>query len=186
MNQTGSPMTICLNDLTDDNRPFGNLQGKKVFLQLCEIVEAAKDTTVFNISLEGIVATDASFPRESVISAARYYRGQYHFFLSKITNRDLIDNWKYAAMAKEQPLVIWNDDGSYEVIGPEMTESAAELLNYVLSKRQVSTVQVAADLSISVPNASTRLKRLVAEGYLLRKEQTADTGGLEYGYSAIQ
>ena len=89
-------------------------------------------------------------------------------------------------MAKEQPLVIWNDDGSYEVIGPEMTESAAELLNYVLSKRQVSTVQVAADLSISVPNASTRLKRLVAEGYLLRKEQTADTGGLEYVYSAIQ
>ena len=179
-------MTICLYDLTSDSQPFGNHQGKKVFQQLCEVVDSTKGITVFNISLEGIVATDASFPRESVVSAARFYRGQCYFFLSKITDRDLIDNWRYAAMAKEQPLIIWHDDDSFEVIGPEMTDSAADLLEHVLSKRQVSTAQVATDLNISVPNASTRLKKLVADGYLLRQEQTAESGGLEYVYSAIK
>ncbi|SPA28039.1 conserved hypothetical protein [Cupriavidus taiwanensis] len=185
MNQTANRAQIRLLDLTDRPRPFGNIQGKAVFRAICEIADAQPTTTIFDVSLNGIEATDASFPRESVISAAKHYRGQHGFFLTGLVDRDLVDNWKYAAQAKQQPLVIWRSD-DFEVIGPDLTASTAELLNYVLTHKEVGTAQVAHDLDLSVPNASTRLKKLVDGGYLLRREDIAETGGVEYLYMAIR
>jgi hypothetical protein len=186
MNQTAPCIRIRLRDLTDSPKPFGNIQGKTVFLRLSEIVEKHSRPTIFEISFDGIEATDASFARESVVSSAKFFHGQHSFFLTNITDRDLIDNWKYAAQAKNQPLIIWHSDMEFEVIGPEMTPSASELLSYVLQHGKVGTSQVAADLGISVPNASTRLKKLVTEGYLVRREDTADSGGVEYTYLSIK
>jgi hypothetical protein len=166
--------------------PFGNIQGKAVFLRVCEIVGKHSHPTMFEVSFDGLEATDASFARESVVSAAKFYQDQHHFFLTNIADRDLIDNWKYAAHAKKQPLMIWHSDTDFEVIGPEMTPSASELLTYVVQHGKVGTSQVAADLGISVPNASTRLKKLVTEGYLVRREDAADSGGVEYLYMPIK
>ena len=81
--------------------------------------------------------------------------------------------------------MIWRGD-SFEVIGPEPSTSGRELLDYVLTNRSVLASQVAADLNLSVQNASTRLKRLVADGYILRAEDIASTGGIEYKYVAIR
>ncbi len=186
MNQTPSSVQIRLLDLTKNSHPFGNFQGKAAFRALSDIVDAAPRTMVFGISLAGIVATDASFPRESVVAAAKYFRGQRWFYLTDLSDRDLVDNWKYAAQAKQQPLVIWHSEESFEVIGPDISSSASDLLDYVLRHRKVSTAQVATDLGLSVPNASTRLKKLVTDGYLLRQEDIADSGGIEYTYSAIR
>lgn len=186
MNQITSGARIRLVELTKNSMPFGNAQGKDIFRQLCEIVDANPRTKIFEISLDGIEATDASFPRESVISAAKLYRGQRGFFLTNISDADLIDNWRYAAEAKEQPLVIWHADNSFEIIGPEISNSATSLLEYVLRNRRVGTAAVAADLDISVPNASTRLKKLVTDGYIWRSEETADSGGIEFQYCAIR
>lgn len=166
--------------------PFGNVQGKAVFRRVCEIVDQHSQPTVFEVSFDGIEATDASFARESVVSAAKFYHDQHNFFLSDIADRDLIDNWKYAAQAKKQPLMIWHSISKFEVIGPEMTPSASELLTYVAQHGKVGTSQVAGDLGISVPNASTRLKRLVTEGYLVRREDAADSGGVEFIYMPIK
>ena len=185
MNQNSNCVTIRLRDLTDSSLPFGNAQGKEVFRSLSAIVEKHPSPTTFEISFDGIDATDASFARESVVNAAKFYQDQYYFFLTGLENRDLIDNWKYAAQAKKQPLIIWHSYSKFEVIGPEMTPAANELLIYVLEHGKVGTSQVAADLNISVPNASTRLKKLVTEGYLLRREDAADTGGVEYMYMPI-
>lgn len=187
MNQTAPSVRIRLLDLTNNNSlPFGNVEGKAVFRRLVEVIDAHSQPTIFEVSLAGIEATDASFPRESVIAAAKLYHDQHWFFLTDLDDRDLIDNWKYAAQAKKQPLVIWHSDSEFEVIGPEMTPSAVELLHYVLQRGKVSTNQVAADLGISVPNASTRLKKLVTEGYLLRRDDVADSGGVEYTYLPIK
>ena len=76
-------------------------------------------------------------------------------------------------------MVIWNDD-SFEIIGPELNSSTRTLVEYVLDKRSVLASQAAADLGLSVPNASTRLKGLVAAGYLLRAEEAAGSGGIEF------
>lgn len=186
MNQNSSRMQIQLLDLTNSSHPFGNAQGKEIFRKICDIVDKNPRTIVFGISLAGIEATDASFPRESVIAAAKYYRGQHWFFLTDLNDRDLIDNWKYAAQAKQQPLVLWHHDDSFEVIGPDISSSASELVEYVLRNRKVSAAKAAADLDLSVPNASTRLKKLVSDGYFLRNEDIADTGGIEYTYEAIR
>ncbi|MDZ5455311.1 helix-turn-helix domain-containing protein [Azohydromonas lata] len=182
MNQ--SSIIVKLRDFTSSARPFGNIEGKEVFRKLVSFVEEHPRTQVFGISLDGIKATDASFPRESVVSLAKHYRGERGVFLSDIHDRDLIDNWMYAARAKEQPLVIWNDD-VFEVIGPELNPAARSLVEYVLEKRAVLASQVAADLGLSVQNASTRLKNLVAAGYFLRAEEAAESGGIEFKYRAI-
>jgi hypothetical protein len=178
-------LTVSLLEFTCDDRPFGNPEGKEVFRKLSDFVDQHPAIKIFGISFNGIVATDASFARESVISLAKQLRGERAFFLTELTNRDLIDNWCYAARAKEQPLIIWDND-SFELIGPELSKANRELVEYVLQKGDVLASQAASDLNISIPNASTRLKRLVSDGYLLRLEDVADSGGIEFMYSAIR
>jgi hypothetical protein len=184
MNQNS--IVVKLRDFTGGtDRPFGNSQGKAVFRGLADFVEAHPTTRVFGVSLDGIEATDASFPRESVIALAKQLRGERGIYLTDLHNRDLIDNWSYAALAKAQPMVIWNGQ-DFEVIGPEMNQATKALVHYVLQQGQVTTSQVAADLGLSVQNASTRLKKLVLEGYFLRVEEVAETGGIEFKYLAIK
>lgn len=96
----------------------------------------------------------------------------------------MLDNWCYAAQAKDIPLTVWADDG-YQIIGPEISSSTKELLECVLSQRSVTAAKVAETLKISVANASTKLKKLKDQGYILRAEETAESGGIEYAYLAI-
>jgi hypothetical protein len=182
MNQKST--VLKLRNFTSNPHPFGNTEGKEVFRKLLDFVDDS-NSRVFGVSLEGIEATDASFPRESVIAVAKQLRGEKGFYLMDFVNRDLIDNWSYAARAKDQPLVIWTED-QFEIIGPEINSSTRELVEYVLKNNSVLASQVAGDLGLSVPNASTRLKNLVAHGYILRTEDVADSGGIEYRYSAIK
>lgn len=183
MNQP--PIIVKLSDFTTSTSPYGNIEGKNVFRKLVDVFEEHPATQILGVSLEGIESTDASFPRESVVAVAKHFRGERGVFLTGLYDRDLIDNWTYAARAKEQPLVIWNDV-KFEVIGPELNPSARSLVEYVLEKRSVVAAQVAIDLDLSVQNASTRLKGLVAAGYFLRVEEIAETGGIEFKYRAIR
>lgn len=183
MNQKS--IVVRLLDFTGVDRPFGNSQGKAVFRKLADFVESHPEVRSFGISLNGIEATDASFPRESVISLAKQLRGERGIYLTGIHNRDLVDNWNYAALAKEQPMVIWNGP-DFEVIGAAMNQATKTLVEYVLQKGEVTTSQVAADLGLSVQNASTRLKSLVLQGYFLRLEEVAESGGIEFKYLAIK
>lgn len=183
MNQNS--IVVNLRRFTDSERPFGNIQGKVVFRKLADFVEQHAATKIVGVSLEDIEATDASFPRESVVSLAKHLRGEVGIYLLGLHNRDLIDNWDYAARAKDQPLVIWRDSG-YEVIGPEQTPATKQLVDYVLERGAVLASQAAADLNLSVQNASTRLKNLVKDGYLMRVEEAAATGGIEFQYCAIK
>jgi len=172
-------------DFTSSASPFGNVEGKAVFRKLVDFIDANPHAKVIGISLDGIESTDASFPRESVIAVAKHYRGERGIFLTDLNDRDLIDNWTYAARAKDQPMVIWNAD-TFELIGPEINPSTRTLVDYVLDKRAVLASQAAADLGLSVQNASTRLKGLVAAGYFLRAEEAAGSGGIEFKYRAIR
>jgi predicted transcriptional regulator len=60
------------------------------------------------------------------------------------------------------------------------------LVELVLTKGQITAALVAAELDTSVQNASTRLKKLVDQGYFMRSEVVADSGGIEYIYQAIK
>jgi len=178
-------MVINLREFTSGDHPFGNVQGRQTYNKLAEFIDANPSQAVFGISLNEIVATDASFPRESIIAIAKQYRGEKGFFLEGIKSRDLIDNWNYAARAKEQPLVIWSEEG-FELIGPEVSSSTKALLEYIFANLSVTTSRVASDLHITVQNASTQLKKLVNLGFIMRSEEIAESGGLEYIYNAIK
>ncbi|MEM5536544.1 DNA-binding protein [Neptuniibacter pectenicola] len=183
MNQNS--LIIKLADFTSDDHPFGNIEGRKVFSALVDFVNSHPSNNVFGLSLQGIAATDASFPRESVMSLAKQYRGEKGFYLEGFTSRDLVDNWNYAAQAKEQPMVIWNGD-TPELIGPKVTPSVKALIDFVHSRKSVTASIVSEGLNITVPNASTKLKKLVSQGFILRVEEVAESGGVEYIYQAIK
>ncbi len=174
-------------NFTNSSLPNGNVQGKETFRKLSDYVDSHPSYNIFGISLEGIKSTDISFPRESVLSVAKLYRGQKGFYLEGMdkSDRDLFDNWQGAASAKDQPLVVWYEN-SYEIIGPETSKSNLELINYVLENNTVTTSKVASSLNISIHNASTKLKKLVDQGYIMRSEEVAESGGIEFIYHAIK
>lgn len=179
-------MLVKLLELTENNdHPFGNVQGREVFKRLQSVVDANPSSKSFEISLEGVVATDSSFPRESVIALAKQLRGEKWFYITHVNSLDLIDNWDYAATAKQQSLILISDKET-RVIGPDAKTSTRELLDFIISQRWASTANVAKALGISVQNASTRLKKLSNEGLLIRSEASSLTGGIEFIYSAPQ
>jgi predicted transcriptional regulator len=178
-------MIINLLDFTNDSHPNGNIQGKSVFKKIDLFIFENQMVDVFGISLKGIEATDASFPRESIIALSKKYRGQKFFYLIDMNNIDLIDNWSYGAIAKEQPLTIWNGS-KYQTIGPETSDANKPLLDYILKNRAATTSQVAKYFDITAQNASTRLKKIYSAGYINRTEETAETGGKEFVYKAIK
>lgn len=176
-------MKVKLLELTDNNdHPFGNVLGREVFKRLQSVVDSHPGCKSFEISLEGIVATDSSFPRESVIALAKQLCGEKYFFITDVSSADLIDNWDYAAIAKQQSLVVLLAD-EVRIIGPEAKNSTKALLDVVLSRDGASTANVAKALNISVQNASTRLKKLVSEGVIMRSEVSSPTGGIEFIYT---
>lgn len=174
---------IKLIELAENNAHlFGNQQGREVFLKLLELVNSDPTHSIIGISLEGINATDGTFPRESVISLAKLLRSEKIFFLTDVEDRDLIDNWDYAAKMKKQLLVVWMKDG-YELLGPEVGTSERQLIDYIFrAPNTVTASKVASDLDISIHNASTKLKNLFKQGLIMRHKETAETGGLEYTY----
>lgn len=185
MNQ--NTFKINLRDLTERPDVHGNREGKEVYQKLYNIVEENPEVKLFEISLDGIEKSDASFPRESVVSIAKQFRGEKVFFLTgvAIDDKDLIDNWHAAAFIKKQPITIWFN-GTYKTIGPELSSAMTELLLLILDKEETTTSEIALALNISSPNASSKLKKLANDGYILRVERIASTGGLEYVYQPIK
>lgn len=164
----------------------GNQLGKEVFQKLQREVESAPGTAIFGVSLKGVQATDASFPRESVISLIKMLCGEKAFFLKDFKSADLVDNWDYAAKAKNQAVIILRGAQDYDVIGPELGAATKELLAFVMKEGVVTTSKVAKKFDVSAQNASAKMKKLHGMGLVFGSKETAETGGLEYVYHAIR
>lgn len=178
-------MLIQLLEYLKEPYAFGNEEGRDIFNKLQRDLAAQPEERVFGISLKGVEATDASFPRESVVSLAKMYKGEKGFYLCDFASKDLLDNWDYAAQAKGQPLII-KTDGGYDVIGPPITDSAKELLDFIMSKGVATTALVAEKFDVSTQNASAKLKKLLDQGLILGSKEAAETGGLEFIFTAIR
>lgn len=185
MKQMNEPTKIKLLDVVGHPIAIGNEEGREAFQLLSRIIDQNPDQNVFEISLDGITATDASFPRESVVNLAKALRGEKAFFLSGFKNKDLIDNWSYGAIAKEQPLMIL-DNSKLLWIGPTIKSATKELLDFIYSRDSVTTAMVADLLDVSVQNASGKLKKLYNQGFILGKKEIAESGGLEFIYRPIK
>lgn len=172
--------TITFRDLMDSDDGWGREQGMKVHSKLISLIEQSS-SVMFQISMKNVRRIDASFPRESIMDIARRYKGEKGFCLTDISNPDLIDNLDAAALKKEIPMFIWNDD-EYQLIGTEPKLGVKAVLEIALSKSSITAAEVAKELNLKLNNASMKLKQLVTEGYLVRQEEIAPSGGKEFYY----
>ena len=177
--------TVNLRSLIGEDSAFGNDEGRAVYRKLQSELDAHPHLNIFGISLQGILRTDASFPRESVISLAKLNKGEKGFYLQDFTSKDLMDNWNYAAIAKDQSIIVITNEG-YELLGNDIGHKATELLDFIMDHDTVTTSKVASYFDISAQNASARLKKLHSLGLVMSSKQTAETGGMEFVYTAIK
>ena len=64
-----------------------------------------------------------------------------------------------------------------------LTHNDINLIKFIKSELSVTPGKVAIYKDVNVNNASTKLKRLFEQGYLVRKEDKSSSGGVEYIYS---
>jgi hypothetical protein len=177
--------SINLRDFMDEPEGWGRAQGRKVYQRLLDFVEEHPLVTVFRVSMQGVRRVDMSFASETLIELARRYRGTKGFCLVDLHDADVIENWDAAADRKRQPLVLWMNDGA-KVIGAQPSRGTREALQFALERPQVRAAEfVDAAPDMSIANASSKFKLLWEQGFVLRQENVADSGGVEFVYMRI-
>jgi hypothetical protein len=156
--------------LSGNSMPFGNQKGREVFPQLKAIIDSAPTQRVFEISFEGIEFTDSSFARESIYFWQKCIEGTKEFIYLILTLKMwMLDNWDYAAEKVEQPILVKLGD-NVRLLGSRLSSSNQEVFDLVMKKKQITTNKVAGQLNLSVPNASTKLKKLMKVTFLELKK----------------
>jgi hypothetical protein len=97
----------------------------------------------------------------------------------------MIENIDAAASKKGQPLLIWRGK-SARVLGAQPTEGCREAFNFALERSEARAVEFAhTKRNMSIANASMKFKQLWEQGFLLRHESVAGSGGVEFVYRRI-
>ncbi len=176
---------IKLRTFMESSEGWGRDQGRQVLAKLLALVDAHPDASVFRISLEGVERMDVSFASETLVALAKRLRGNKGICILDLQSIDMRENIEAAATRMEQPLMIWMADQG-EIIGCEPSPGTRAALNFALTRREVRASEFSDIMGdVSIANASSKFKQLWQQGYLLRCEGAADTGGVEYRYRAI-
>jgi hypothetical protein len=164
---------------------WGREEGRSVYMKLINFIESNPGVMVFKVSLDGVQRLDISFASETIVEAARRYRGNKGFCLIDPINSDILENLAAAAQRKDQPLMICKDNDC-KVVGVEPSQGNFEAFTYAIKRASVRVSEfVEATPSMSVPNASNKFRQLWEKGFLLRREEVAESGGVEYTYHRI-
>ena len=178
-------MTIRLRDFMDEPEGWGRAQGREVYQRLLSFVEDHPGMMVFRVSTKGVRRVDISFASETLVELARRYRGLKGFCLIDLDDRDLIENWEAAAAKKSQPLILW-EGAEGRVIGVEPSQGNKAAFAFALKRPKARAAEFADQVpNMSIANASTKFKQLWEQGFLLRRESVADSGGVEFVYHRI-
>lgn len=177
--------TILLRNLMENPYGWGRDQGREVFQRLIREVESNPGKPVIEVSLQGVERADISFASETVVEVARRYRGNKGFCLVHVGSEDLLENFEAAAGKKAQPLTVWEGDKG-TVIGVQPSQGNAATFDYLLTKPSVTASEIANALDLQITNASTKLKQLWEQGFVLRRQETAESGGVEFRYFVIR
>jgi hypothetical protein len=125
-----------------------------------------------------------SFASETGIELARRYRSFKGFCLFDPQNLDMIENWEAAAERRAQPLFVWNGR-TPRLIGPRPSAGTVQALDFALRRTKTTASDFAKATKTSITNASTKFKQLWEQGFLLRRHDSAESGGTEYTYYRI-
>jgi hypothetical protein len=175
---------LPLRKFMDRPEGWGRSEGREVYQRLLDFVEHSAGTLVFEISMTDVKRVDISFSSETIMELARRYRRTKGFCLVDLDDKDMIENLDAAAAKKEQPMLVWRNR-SAQLIGNGPSGGTREAFQFAMSRRQTRAAEFAAEKGISIANASMKFKQLWEQGFLLRRESTADTGGVEFVYHRI-
>ncbi len=182
MNEKGAKLR--LSEYMGGSEGWGRPFGREVFPKLLRAVEEHAGTTIFRVSLEGVKRIDISFADETVIGLAKRFRGDKGFCFVDVSGDDVLENWEAAAIRREQPLMVWRGMRG-QVIGPQPSQGNVATLEFALKHEEVTAAELALRLKLQINNASTKLKQLYEQGYLLRRQTVAVSGGIEFIYYRI-
>jgi hypothetical protein len=184
MNQ--NVVEIQLRAFMDSPEGWGRSQGREAYQNLIDFIEKHAGVLVFQISVQGVRRVDISFASETIIELARRYRGNKGFCFIDLFDSDMLENWDAAAERKSQPIMVW--EGSQgRVIGIKPSQGLVEALRFALERPLVRAAEFAADNpGMSIANASSKFKQLWTQGFLLRREDVAESGGVEFIYYRIR
>jgi predicted transcriptional regulator len=71
-------------------------------------------------------------------------------------------------------------------VGLQPAQGTVDALQFALVKPEVRAAEFAAVSGTSITNASTKFKQLWDQGFLLRQERNAESGGVEFLYRRIR
>lgn len=174
---------LPLRDFMKRPEGWGRSQGREVYQQLLRFVEDNPGTVVFRISMKGVQRMDLSFASEAIVELARRFRRTKGFCLVDLTDTDLIENIDAACEKKKQPMIVL--EPTFALLGLRPTKGTHEAFEFAMARLQARATEFATEKGISIPNSSMKFKQLWEQGFLLRSETTADSGGLEYVYCRI-
>lgn len=177
---------LTLRDFLERSDAWGREEGREVYPKLLKALEQAPGAVLFRIDLSGVSRLDASFPRESFVALAKRYAGEKAFAISGAASTDLLENIDAAAHKLDMPMVIWDTQGSWSLIGPAPSPGLKPVFDVAMAEGEVTTAML-----IKAPhelgaanNVSNKLKQLTEAGYLVRREDSSVSGGKEYRYLA--
>jgi hypothetical protein len=166
----------------DSDQGWGRVQGKSVYSSLIDFVENHPGVLIFQVSLVGVKRVDISFASETIVELANRYRKHKGFCFIDLTDQDMIENWEAAAERKNQPLIMWHEKEG-KAIGPSPAKGALGAFDFAM-QQEISRASdfVAANPGMTIANASMKFKQLWENGFLLRQERVAESGGIEFVY----
>jgi hypothetical protein len=186
MNEIGV-QNLRLRDFMKDEDGWGRAAGRIVHTKLVEFVETHVGVPIFRVSVAGVKHIDISFASETVVELARRYRGRKGFAFIDLNDSDQKENWDAAAQRAKQPVMSWDRVGHPTTIGPEPSQGNADAFRFALGRASTRAAEYAAQANnVSITNASSKFKQLWEQGYLLRLEAAAESGGVEYIYVPIK
>ncbi len=175
--------TFHLRQFMNAPEGWGFAAGTMIQRKLAGYIENA-DAHLVRIAIDGVNRIDVTFASTVIVELVRQNFGKRAMYVVKIANDEVFENIAAAAERMKVPVTIWLGDTA-QVVGLEPVCGSRETLAYVLARDSVRTADYAAASGLSAANASTRLKQLWEQGFLMRDERSAASGGMEYVYRRI-
>lgn len=178
--------TLPLRQFLERPDAWGREEGREVYPKLLEALERTPGAVLYRIDLSGVSRLDASFPRESFVALAKRYAGEKAFAISGAASTDLIENVDAAAHKLGMPMVVWDGESHWSLIGPPPSPGLKPVFDIAMAVGEVTTamlVKAPHELG-AANNVSNKLKQLTEAGYLVRREDSSVSGGKEYRYLA--
>lgn len=170
-------MKISLVDLAQSNNLVGSALGRSVGMKVRELCNAP----AIALSFERASMVDATFMREAVVRTVMVLSPGTAVVVTGLDNPDHQDNLLYPCLQLERPITVMRGR-TFECLGPALSPPLAKAVYLVLTRKALTSVELADILQCSVQAASTNLKNLHRKGFINRVRRGAVGGGDEYVY----